>query len=583
MATYYWYGGTGTWDSVDSTHWSTAPNGTGLPGVPSSIDNVVFDQVATYSVFCGSGEGTANCLNLTISAGTVTLRQGSDLCQVHGSLNIINSPTSDLSITFAGSASRTIQTNGTQFLGADFQGGTVQLLGPLTLSSTLSVQSAGTLLDTNGYSITAGSINQGGAGINFSTSTTLTGSFTLTSGTLNLNGTTLTCASFNSNGAGARTIAFGSTGGIVTTGSSVVWDTTTGTGLTTTGSKTVTISNNTAAAASILGGSVAAGAVCNFNVINGTYALTATGNLGDLILTGFGGSLAAGARSIYGNLTLSSSAGFSATGGTAVTIFTATSSKTITCNGKNFDVAITFNGVGGSWLLADSLTQVTATRDVTLTNGTINLNGQNFTFGRFSTATGTKSITFNGGKLICIGSGASAFNNSVPTNFSTTAGTGAGEIRMSSTTAKTFSGGGSTFNCNLVQAGTGTLTINGANTIDTLSNTVAPCTIIFASSNNHRFNNFNLVGTSGSPVTLNPSVTATNYTLIKQTGTGIVSTCNYLNISYSTASPATNPSPPPAAVWYAGANSLNIIGNSGWVFTAAPVVATNTGAFFSVF
>lgn len=60
------------------------------------------------------------------------------------------------------------------------------------------------------------------------------------------------------------------------------------------------------------------------------------------------------------------------------------------------------------------------------------------------------------------------------------------------------------------------------------------------------------------------SVAATPHTIVK-TGGGTVS-LDYLKVQDSTASPS--------STWYAGANSQNVSGNTGWIFTVPPVVDT---------
>jgi hypothetical protein len=285
--------------------------------------------------------------------------------------------------------------------------------------------------------------------------------------------------------------------------------------------------------------------------------------------------LAGSTRTIYGSLTLSSSGTFSVTASNNLTTFAGTTTgKTITSNGKTIDFSLYFDGVGGSWILQDNLT-MGSTRTLSHTNGTIDLNGKTLTVGtQYTTVTGTKNLTFNAGVLVCPASGATAFRNNAPTGYTTTAGAGGpGEIRMTSATAKTFVGAGSNFACTLVQAGAGALTISGSNTFYGISNTVYPCTITFTASTTTTVSTFTASGNPSFAVTLNSSTAGTNYTLTK-TGGGVVS-CNYLNISYSTATPST-------LTWYAGTGSVNTAGNTGWIFTAPPSVA-NTGAFFSVF
>jgi hypothetical protein len=289
------------------------------------------------------------------------------------------------------------------------------------------------------------------------------------------------------------------------------------------------------------------------------------------------------ASGLDGNMTLAGSAiGLTVSGSlffpttnftrtyTGVTTFNATTTgKTVTTNGKTFGDTINFNGVGGAWAL-DTAVQINSGA-LTLTNGTLNLNGKTITTNlRFLTATGTKNLTFNGGTVVCTSGGTTSFNNAAPTNFTTTAGTGVGAISMTAATAKTFVGGGSTFNCTLNQGGAGALTITGSNTFSNITNTVQPASILFTAGTTSTFSNFSLSGTAGNLITIG-SVTAASHTLSKASGTV---SADYLSISRSTATGG--------AGWYAGANSTDGGNNSGWIFTAPPA-PTATGNFLMFF
>jgi hypothetical protein len=134
---------------------------------------------------------------------------------------------------------------------------------------------------------------------------------------------------------------------------------------------------------------------------------------------------------------------------------------------------------------------------------------------------------------------------------------------MTSATAKTFVGGGSTFNATLNQGGVGTLTLTGANTFEDITNTVQPATVLFTAATTTTFTNgFNLRGTAGNLITIG-SVTAASHTLSKASGT--IST-NYLSISRSTATGG--------AGWYCGNNSTDGGNNSGWFFSQ-PITTVN--------
>jgi len=216
-----------------------------------------------------------------------------------------------------------------------------------------------------------------------------------------------------------------------------------------------------------------------------------------------------------------------------------------------------------------------STRTATLTNGTLDLNGKTLTVGTaFTTATGTKNLTFNGGTLVCPDPNTTSFNNAAPTNFTTTAGTGTGTISMTAATAKTFIGGGSTFNCTLNQGGAGALTITGSNTFSNITNTykvTGATSILFTAGTTSTFSDWNASGESTRLLTIG-SVTAASHTLSKASGT--VSS-DFLSISRSTATGG--------ASWYAGANSTDGGNNSGWIFTAPPAPSAGNGNFLVFF
>ena len=144
---------------------------------------------------------------------------------------------------------------------------------------------------------------------------------------------------------------------------------------------------------------------------------------------------------------------------------------------------------------------------------------------------------------------------------------------MTAATAKTFVGGGSTYNCTLNQGGAGTLTITGSNTFLNITNTrksVSATSILFTAGTTSTFTDWNASGESTRLLTIG-SVTAASHTLSKASGTV---SADFLSISRSTATGG--------AGWYAGANSTNGGNNSGWIFTAPPA-PTATGNFLVFF
>jgi len=549
MANRYWILGTGTWNATNTVNWSDSSGGLGGFSVPTAADNVFFDA--------NSNVGT--------TAFTVTMANTPRVC------NDFTASGLDGVMTLAGTSIGLTVSGSLTFQATNF---TRTYTGTTTFNAT----TTGKTITTNGVAFGA-AVTFDGVGGGWTLGSALTvpigSTTTLTNGTLDLQSYTLSTGIFSSTNANTRTIAFG-TGQISCTGTGTVWDTSTVTGLTTTGTQVVNVTSVGSTAITVNTGALSEANSISFNFTGGTYALTFLGTSNysarNANFTGFAGTLAQiGITSpiIYGNLTLST--GMTLTSSTRTLVFGATSgTQQITTNAKTIDFPINFNGVGGTFQLQDALT-MGSTRAVALTNGTLDLFGKTFTAGTaFNIATGTKNITFNGGTLVCPAATTSAFNNAAPTNFTTTAGTGIGMISMTAATAKTFVGGGSTFNCTLNQGGAGALTITGSNTFSNITNTVQPASVLFTAATTSTFTNFSLSGTAGNLITIG-SVTAASHTLSKSSGT--VSS-DFLSISRSTATGG--------AAWYAGANSTNGGNNSGWIFTAPPA-PTATGNFLMFF
>jgi hypothetical protein len=385
------------------------------------------------------------------------------------------------------------------------------------------VDSAGKTFDN---SIT---IDAPGGGIQLINNNFVTGTgrtTTLTQGALDLNDLDWTTGRFSSTNSNTREIDFG-TGEINCSGTGTAWTTSTATNLTVSGTPVVNVTSTGVSAITITvtPGPLSEANSISFNFTGGTYNLSllaATSHAArDINFTGYAGTWGVtGPSTCYGNLTLST--GMSLSGTTSTWRFGATSgTKTITSNGKTMDFPVTFNGAGGAWQLQDAMT-LGSTRLATFQNGTVDLNGFTLTSGVGSTGLGTKNITFNGGTLLLSGSGATAWNNTQPSNFTTTAGTGTGAISMTSASAKTFVGGGSTYNCNLNQGGAGDLTITGSNTFNDITNSVQPATILFTAGTTQTVSDFTLSGTSGNLIIID-STTASQFTLSKASGTVSVS------------------------------------------------------------
>ena len=191
MADRYWVGGTATWDTTAGTKWATTSGGAGGASVPTSADSVFFDQVSTYTV----NISTTNCLDLTVSAGTVTFTGFANI-NIFGSFLLATGTTTwshTGNLNFQSSLfARTITTNGTNISG----GLTLSLgaSGSLTLGSALTL--GGGITHTQGAFSTSAS--------SYSLATAFY-SGTFTQGSLNFNASTITTSSIYS----SATFTFG--------------------------------------------------------------------------------------------------------------------------------------------------------------------------------------------------------------------------------------------------------------------------------------------------------------------------------------------------------------------------------------
>jgi len=205
MADRYWRGGSGTWNGVNTTNWSTTSGGAGGASVPTSGDNVFFDANSTGTCTIA---GTVPCANLNCTGFTGTIAQtGTTVIQVYGNLTLVSgmtySPGGSAYIEMAATTTgKTIDT-GSKNTNIRFSGiGGEWILQANASSSVLWDLRAGTL-DTNGFTFTvAGSSSQFITTNGTDTKVLNLGSSTIAMGnqtaTLDLTGSSLTV-----NGSGA--------------------------------------------------------------------------------------------------------------------------------------------------------------------------------------------------------------------------------------------------------------------------------------------------------------------------------------------------------------------------------------------
>jgi hypothetical protein len=196
MADRYWVGGTGSWDASTTAHWSTSSGGSGGASVPTSTDNVIFDNLSNTAGYTVTITAIATCLDFTMGApasGNVTWA-GSYALNIYGSLNL-SGGTSGITSTYSG----------TLTFRSTLTGKTVGLNGIVAGWQTYfnGVGGGWTLLDT---------WNSGDYSIN------------LDNGSLNTNGVTMTLGNFASNNTNIRTLILGASA--ITLGSYGQWSVT---------------------------------------------------------------------------------------------------------------------------------------------------------------------------------------------------------------------------------------------------------------------------------------------------------------------------------------------------------------------
>jgi hypothetical protein len=504
--------------STGSVNWGRASGGSWAATSGGSSDATMFPLAQDTAVFPAA--------TYPASGSTVTINANYNIGTIDMSLRTSNTMT-----LATGSTTPAIYGNWINGTGLSFSGtGAITVIG----RTTQQITSAG-----RSFTQTFSPIEGGTTILQLQDAFTTTGSVGLGGATLDLQSYTLSTSTFASSTSATRTIAFG-TGNITCTGTGTVWNTGTITNLTTTGTQVVNVTSTGSTSITVTTGALSEANSISYNFTGGTYALgflqSSNYSARNVDFTGYAGTLGATAAcTVYGNIKFST--GMTLTASSSQMSISATSGvQQITTNGKTIDFQLGF-GNGGTRQLQDALT-LGSTRAVVLGGGTLDLNGKTLTVGtRFTTATGTKNLTFNGGTLVCPDANTTSFNNAVPTGFTTTAGTGVGTISMTAATAKTFVGGGSTYNCTLNQGGIGTLTVSGNNTFSNITNTVNVTTVLFTSGTTNIFTNFNLSGALASLVTLGATTTS-QATLQK------------------------------GSTWFMGANSTDSGNNTGLTFTA---------------
>ncbi len=239
--------------------------------------------------------------------------------------------------------------------------------------------------------------------------------------------------------------------------------------------------------------------------------------------------------------------------------FSSRSTLTITSNGVTFNTPVLIDAFSGTVQLADALT-LGSTRTLTLTSGTFDAVTYNVTVGNMSYGGTVFTLRMGSGTWTLSGTG-TVWSIAGISLLNFNKGTANIVLSDTSTTSRTFSGGGLSYNKLTIggATGTSTLTIIGNNQFTELASTKTVAHTIDFGSNVLTFGKWTVTGTAGNVVTL--SGTGTSNVLAGAATSGI----DYLamgSIGFSSTSPGE---------FYAGANSTGTA--SAPVFRTAPPAA----------
>jgi hypothetical protein len=308
---------------------------------------------------------------------------------------------------------------------------------------------------------------------------------------------------------------------------------------------------------------------------SGNLTINATANCRSINLAGYTGTFAfTGSQTLNigtttpgpGNVALNFPVGMTFTRLSSSVNFISTSAtqQTINSNGKQFN-QVTINGVGSSYILASDLS---TNGTFTITNGAFNDGGYTITLlGAFaSNNSNVRSITLSGITIVSV-TGSTSWNMFTLTNltWSHTGTIRAADVGVTVTNQlMRFGQAPNGLAINILEiytAGSNNVIIEGScsfnkiTTVGGFSETIAfqPGSTQTLTGGEDSLPS----GSSGNVLTLKSNTNGVAWNLVKTTGQVV---CDYLSLQDSVASGG--------ATFYAGANSTDVSGNSGWSFTS---------------
>lgn len=251
---------------------------------------------------------------------------------------------------------------------------------------------------------------------------------------------------------------------------------------------------------------------------------------------------------VYGDWKFGTGVTSSSTAGNI--IFSGRGTETITSNGVTFNCPINIDCVIGTVNLADALSLGSA-RGLSITSGTFDAVTYNVTAGNiFISGSANRVVKMGSATWTCSGTGGDTWNAGATTNLAFYKGTANIVLSDTSTSTRTFAGGGLSYNKLTIggTTGTSTLTITGNNQFTELASTKTVAHTIALGTTTQTFGKWTVTGTVGNLVTLTGS--GTSHVLAGACTSGI----DYIQMG-SIGFAATSP-----GEFYAGANSTGSAG-----------------------
>jgi hypothetical protein len=272
---------------------------------------------------------------------------------------------------------------------------------------------------------------------------------------------------------------------------------------------------------------------------------------------------------IYGNYITGSGVTNTANGNV---IFSGRVSQSVTSAGRTWTQGFVIANPGGSVVLQDAITlSANNSSVIQIQQGTLNANGYNLTLsglnsGVLASGTGVRTIAIGSGTWTIAGSG--GWNATTSTNLTIT---GTGTISLTRAAARSFSGGGISYDqVTINQGSSGTLTFQGDNRFKNITSTSGSATIIDFQNTTQTVAQFTAAGGFGRFLTLVGLSSSSPATLILTSGTAFV---DYVNVNNVRAYPV-------ASTWTAGGTNG---GSLGFTFTTPIPPPPSTGRFFMLF